>query len=77
MARRSVSKPDRRGNKPTQEQQNFIDIINQSGGLAFVAHSVDEVEERHNGYFRTRTTDKGHLGKAAVWSGDLRMYQRS
>jgi hypothetical protein len=37
--------------KPTQEQQQFIDTINDAGGLAFVAHSVEEVEEKLNGYF--------------------------
>ena len=34
----------RPGNKGTPEQQQFIDIINQAGGLAFVARSVEEVE---------------------------------
>ena len=34
----------RPGNKPTFEQQQFIDTINKAGGLAFTARSVDEVE---------------------------------
>jgi len=33
----------RPGGKLTPEQQQFIDIINAVGGLAFVAHLVDEV----------------------------------
>jgi hypothetical protein len=35
----------RPGNKPTAEQQQFIDTINAAGGLAFVARSVEEVDE--------------------------------
>lgn len=31
------------GGKATAEQQQFIEMINAAGGLAFVAHSVDEV----------------------------------
>jgi hypothetical protein len=34
----------RPGNKPTPEQQQFIDTINEAGGLAFVARSVEEVD---------------------------------
>ena len=30
--------------KPSEFQQRFIDSINKSGGIAFVAHSLDEVE---------------------------------
>jgi hypothetical protein len=29
----------------TPEQQQFIDMINEAGGLAFVARSVEEVEK--------------------------------
>ena len=36
----------RPGNKPTAEQQQFIDIINDAGGLAFVAHSIEEVQTK-------------------------------
>ena len=36
----------RPGGKPTPEQQQFIDTINGAGGLAFVAHSVEEVESK-------------------------------
>src|SRR5690242_9737335 len=32
----------RPGGKLTQEQQQFIDMISGAGGLAFVAHSVEE-----------------------------------
>lgn len=39
----------RPGGRLTPEQQQFIDTINQNGGLAFVAYSVDEVEEKLNG----------------------------
>ena len=35
----------RPGGKPTPEQQQFIDTINQAGGLAFVARNVEEVEQ--------------------------------
>jgi hypothetical protein len=35
----------RPGGKPTPEQLQFIDTINQAGGLAFVAHSIEEVEK--------------------------------
>jgi hypothetical protein len=35
----------RPGGKPTPEQQQFMDMINQAGGLAFVAHSIEEVAE--------------------------------
>jgi hypothetical protein len=34
----------RPGNKASPEQQQFIDTINEAGGLAFVARSVEEVE---------------------------------
>jgi hypothetical protein len=41
-----VKRPGKRpGNKPTPEQQQFIDTINEAGGLAFVARSVEEVED--------------------------------
>src|ERR1041385_2983345 len=33
----------RLGGKPTAEQQQFIDTINQAGGLAFVAYAVEDV----------------------------------
>lgn len=33
----------RPGRKPTPEQAAFLDAVNRSGGLAFVAHSVDEL----------------------------------
>jgi hypothetical protein len=36
----------RPGGKPTPEQQQFIDTINQAGGLAFVVRSVEEVQAR-------------------------------
>src|SRR5687768_8866491 len=36
----------RPGGKSSFEQQTFIDSINENGGLAFVAHSVDEVQEK-------------------------------
>jgi hypothetical protein len=45
-----VKKP---GGRVSPEQQQFIDIINQAGGLAFVAHSVEEVEQNLNAYWRT------------------------
>ena len=35
----------RPGGKATPEQQHFIDTINQAGGLAFVARSVEEVQD--------------------------------
>jgi hypothetical protein len=35
----------RPGNKPTAEQQQFIDTINEAGGLASVARSVEEVQK--------------------------------
>jgi hypothetical protein len=38
----------RPGNKPTPEQQQFIDTINEAGGLAFVTRSVEEVETMLN-----------------------------
>ena len=38
--------------KPTTEQLQFIDMINQAGGLAFVAHSVEEVQEKLHGHLR-------------------------
>lgn len=34
------------GREPSPAQQDFIDCINSSGGVAFVAHSVDEVEQQ-------------------------------
>jgi hypothetical protein len=33
----------RPGGKPTSEQKQFIDTINDAGGLAFVASSIDDV----------------------------------
>jgi hypothetical protein len=36
---------ERPGNRPTFEQQQFIETINEAGGLAFVAHSVEEEEK--------------------------------
>jgi hypothetical protein len=38
----------RPGGKATQEQQQFIDTINAAGGLAFVAHSIEEVQAQLN-----------------------------
>lgn len=32
------------GNKATPEQQSFIDRVNQQGGLAFVARSIEDAE---------------------------------
>src|SRR5690348_9795815 len=54
----------RPGGKPTPEQQQFIDTINQAGGLAFVAHSVEEVQEQLHGYFRRNS--QGGLGRSAA-----------
>ena len=34
------------GNKPTEDQQNFLDLIDGSGGVAFVAWSLDDVISR-------------------------------
>ena len=31
--------------KPTKAQQFFIDLVNEAGGLAFVARSLEEVEK--------------------------------
>lgn len=45
----------RPGGKPTLEQSQFIDTINQAGGLAFVAHSVEEVQEKLNDALRNQT----------------------
>jgi hypothetical protein len=42
----------RPGGRPTPEQTQFIDMINQNGGLAFVAHSVEEVQEQLHEYLR-------------------------
>ena len=36
----------RPGGKPTPEQQQFIDTINQAGGLAFVAHNIEDVQSQ-------------------------------
>lgn len=33
--------------KPTVEQVNFIGAVNWSGGVAFIAHSVDEAVEKY------------------------------
>jgi hypothetical protein len=38
--------------KVSPHQQLFLDSINQAGGLAFVAHSVEEVEEKLKDVFR-------------------------
>jgi hypothetical protein len=35
----------RPGGKPTPEQQQFIDTINGAGGLAFVARSIEDVQQ--------------------------------
>ena len=43
----------RPGGKATPEQQQFIEMINGAGGLAFVAHSIEEVEQQLNGTIRT------------------------
>lgn len=56
----------RPGGKPTLEQQNFLDTINRAGGLAFVAHSVEEVEEKLHGPDGIRKPDTGHARKAAA-----------
>lgn len=34
------------GKKPTDKQIEFINSVNASGGLAFVAHSLDDVMEQ-------------------------------
>lgn len=34
------------GKKPTPEQHRFMDVIRESGGVAFVAYSMDDVEEQ-------------------------------
>ena len=52
----------RPGGKPTPEQQQFIDTINGAGGLAFVARSIEDVEEALNGYFGSN--NKGSAGRA-------------
>lgn len=36
-----------RGRKPTPEQLAFMDKVNQSGGLAFVAYSVQDVLDKN------------------------------
>ena len=36
----------RPGKKPTPEQVSFIDMVQSSGGIAFVAHSLDEAENK-------------------------------
>lgn len=36
----------RPGGKPTAEQKQFIDIINEAGGLAFVADSIESVKSK-------------------------------
>ena len=33
-------------NKPTPAQTEFLETINKSGGLSFVAYSVDDVKEK-------------------------------
>jgi penicillin-binding protein-related factor A (putative recombinase) len=43
-------------------QQQFIDSINQAGGMAFVAHSIDEVQEHLHDYLRPhRERDSGDI----------------
>ena len=48
-------------------QQVFIDEINNRGGLAFVAHSVEEVQEKLNGYFGSNNQrSAGRLAESDV-----------
>jgi hypothetical protein len=47
----------RPGGKLSPEQQQFIDTINQAGGLAFVAHSVEEVQEKLKDVLRSDRTN--------------------
>ena len=35
----------RQGNKPTSLQQKWIAQVNKLGGIAFIAHSIEEVEK--------------------------------
>tara|TARA_Y100000401_G_scaffold67416_1_gene53959 strand:+ start:2207 stop:2584 length:378 start_codon:yes stop_codon:yes gene_type:complete len=44
----------RPGNKPTPDQITFIENINKNNGLAFVAYSVDDVQNilRREGYVK-------------------------
>jgi hypothetical protein len=45
-------------------QQQFINMINQNGGLAFVAHSVEEVQEQLHEYLRpNRRNSSGSDGQ--------------
>jgi hypothetical protein len=50
--------------KVSPRQQQFLDTINEAGGLAFVAHSIEEVEQQLNG--RIGKNDKGSTGKLAA-----------
>lgn len=34
------------GNKPTEEQKNFIKDVNESGGIGFIAYSLDDVMKK-------------------------------
>lgn len=34
------------GSYPTSEQKNFIAFVNEAGGLAFIAHTHDEAQEK-------------------------------
>jgi len=36
----------RPGKKPTEKQQNFINTVNENGGIAFVAFSADDAESK-------------------------------
>lgn len=42
------------GKKPTPEQKEFIEKVNASGGLAFVAYSVEDVVRELNASDATR-----------------------
>lgn len=36
----------RLGKEPTPIQEEFLDAVNTAGGVAFCAHSIDEVQEK-------------------------------
>jgi hypothetical protein len=52
------------GGKVSLLQKQFLDTINEAGGLAFVAHSIEEVEQQLNG--RIGKNNKGSTGKLAA-----------
>ena len=54
--------------KVSPHQQQFIDSINQEGGLAFVAHSVEEVQQKLHDYLRpTRKPYSGDDEGTGKW----------